>query len=448
MKFISLSDIFLVPLYIAMVMTVIILISRKYKNPTIKKFFIYGALAKILAGQAVSFLYIFYYKYGDTLRYFSFGEMYKDLILYSENLSFWDVLFMGNEDFVNIISYRIDYAYGFAESSFVVNKISGLLSLISFSSFLVITIFFSILSFSGIWMMFKTFCNMYPRLYREFAFAILFFPSVTFWGSGLMKDSLCIGALGWLTWGIYNLFIAKGLDGRTKIYSLIAVFLTINLLASIKVYIVMAFLLGALTWIFFHYRDKVQNKVIKALLIPITILLLIPVLILGLQLFAEELGKYAIENIADTAYSLNAALSKGDAGSSYDIGLTEPTLAGLISKAHIAIIVTLFRPFLWEVNNPIMLAAAIESILILYFTIRVIFKVGITKVIPLILNNSVLLFCFVYSLIFAFAVGITSSNFGTLVRYKIPCMSFYLIGLVILYYVGTGGDSFFNRKKA
>ena len=39
---------------------------------------------------------------------------------------------------------------------------------------------------------------------------------------------------------------------------------------------------------------------------------------------------------------------------------------------------------------------------------------------------------FVFSLIFAISVGISSGNFGTLVRYKIPLMPFYLAGLYIM----------------
>jgi hypothetical protein len=35
-------------------------------------------------------------------------------------------------------------------------------------------------------------------------------------------------------------------------------------------------------------------------------------------------------------------------------------------------------------------------------------------------------------LLFAFAVGFTSYNFGALVRYKIPMMPFYYIALFIL----------------
>jgi hypothetical protein len=38
----------------------------------------------------------------------------------------------------------------------------------------------------------------------------------------------------------------------------------------------------------------------------------------------------------------------------------------------------------------------------------------------------------VFAIIFSFAVGITTHNFGTLVRYKIPMYPFFVSGLFIL----------------
>jgi hypothetical protein len=41
-------------------------------------------------------------------------------------------------------------------------------------------------------------------------------------------------------------------------------------------------------------------------------------------------------------------------------------------------------------------------------------------------------FSLIFSLIFAFAVGASSGNFGALSRYKIPCLPFYGAVLAIL----------------
>jgi hypothetical protein len=41
--------------------------------------------------------------------------------------------------------------------------------------------------------------------------------------------------------------------------------------------------------------------------------------------------------------------------------------------------------------------------------------------------------CFIFAVIFAIAVGASTTNFGALSRYKIPCMPFYFILLMLLY---------------
>jgi hypothetical protein len=43
-------------------------------------------------------------------------------------------------------------------------------------------------------------------------------------------------------------------------------------------------------------------------------------------------------------------------------------------------------------------------------------------------------FCLIFTVIFAFAVGISSANFGTLSRYRIPCLPLYGLALVLIYY--------------
>jgi hypothetical protein len=43
-----------------------------------------------------------------------------------------------------------------------------------------------------------------------------------------------------------------------------------------------------------------------------------------------------------------------------------------------------------------------------------------------------ILFCLLFAILFALFVGATTLNFGTLVRYKVPCMPFYIISLVLL----------------
>ena len=86
----------------------------------------------------------------------------------------------------------------------------------------------------------------------------------------------------------------------------------------------------------------------------------------------------------------------------------------------------------------VMLLSAFESLAFLFLTIRLLIKVGPFRLYLLATSNPVITFALVFSLIFAFGVGFTSYNFGALVRYKIPCMPFYLIALQLFMYHAVG----------
>jgi hypothetical protein len=68
----------------------------------------------------------------------------------------------------------------------------------------------------------------------------------------------------------------------------------------------------------------------------------------------------------------------------------------------------------------------------LSFTLYVFFKVGLFKTVVSIIGDPVILFCLTFAIIFAFAIGFTSFNFGALARYKIPCLPFYFVAMILL----------------
>ena len=105
---------------------------------------------------------------------------------------------------------------------------------------------------------------------------------------------------------------------------------------------------------------------------------------------------------------------------------------GMLRMAPLAIIVTLFRPYLWEASSPVLLISALEGFFTLLTTLYVFFKTGVFKTIGTILNEPTVLFCMIYALVFSFAVGFSAYNFGALARYKIPALPFYYVALVIL----------------
>jgi hypothetical protein len=105
----------------------------------------------------------------------------------------------------------------------------------------------------------------------------------------------------------------------------------------------------------------------------------------------------------------------------------------VLSKFPAATVAGLFRPYLWEAKNIVMLVSGLENIIILFFVLYVFFRKPLIAI-NSVFSNPIVLFCLIFSIFFAFSVAISTSNFGALVRLRIPMMPFFLSGLVIIEY--------------
>ena len=84
-----------------------------------------------------------------------------------------------------------------------------------------------------------------------------------------------------------------------------------------------------------------------------------------------------------------------------------------------------------------------------FFTLYVFFTVGLFRTLRELFSDPTVLFCLIFAIVFAFAVGFTSMNFGALARYKIPALPFYFSALVILLDSRNRKDTIanFNQSK-
>ena len=80
-----------------------------------------------------------------------------------------------------------------------------------------------------------------------------------------------------------------------------------------------------------------------------------------------------------------------------------------------------------------MVIAAIENFILLIFTLIAIIKTNPFKLYKKIASQPFLLYCLIFTLIFGFGVGLASTNFGALVRYRIPLIPFYFTIILILF---------------
>ena len=403
-----------------------------YNHP-LRKYYLPGLLAKFAGVIFIALVYQYYYHGGDTFNYFVHARTINSAL--DESFSTWFDVLLRRSPEVNPMVYRYSsqmYWY-IDQSAYAVSRIGALLGLLNGTTYIPIGLLMAYFTYTGIWAMYRTFVKIYPRLYKQLAWAFLFIPSTVVWGSSLFKDSICMFGLGWLTTTVFRIFV----DRNFTLKNIALMVLSFYLLAVIKVYIIMAFLPALSLWLLLTYSNRIKNIGVRIFSILLFIGILAGGFLFIANSFAKELDEYAIDNIAHKAKKTQTWInyvSDIQDGSAYNIGTLDGTLPNMLSKFPQSVNVTLYRPYLWEARKPIIFLSAVEASLFLILTLMVFYRIGFKKTFGNIIKDPNLLFFLCFTIIFAFAIGISTGNFGTLSRYKIPCLPFFAALLLILYY--------------
>ena len=403
---------------------------KKYKDPLLRKYHKQAFWIKVF-GTFAFCIFVIYLSPGDTTGlYYPEGiNIAKLIIKEPDNIK---LIFTKGADFDQALLGDIANAgYFNEESNYMVTKIVTILSFFTFGKFMAINLVFSMVSFTGIWRLFRFFYEQYPHMHKQFAIAILYLPTFVFWSSGILKDPICTGALGWITYSLYSIFYTK----NNFIKNLVIVFIFGFFLISLKIYILVAYLPFFILFLILQNVNLVKNPVIKALLIIGFLTGSVLGFVKITNSIQNALSSYASKGIAASIknYQTNYENQSEFVQSNFSLGVEFDGSAGSLAKmAPAAIVATLFRPFLWESRKLSTLLSSLESLTLMFFTLYVFKKVGIIRFFKTIIKSPIVLYCFFYSLLFALFVGATTLNFGTLVRYKIPGIPFYLISLFFI----------------
>ena len=431
------QDLLLTPLVLLVVYLIAYAVRPLFTDRVTHTYFLPGLTVKIVGAIAVGFIYQFYYgggrPSGDTFNYFANAAIIHEA--FGESFDTGLQLLLADGEYTpDIFQYATRMYWFHSPTEYFVIRVIAVLGLLTFHTYSAIAVLFAVLSFSGVWALFGTFYKLFPALHRKFAIAILFLPSVVFWGSGILKDSITLGALGWATWAIVRIFFErKGIPLATTI-----LLLALYTIYAVKIYIVLCFLPAALLWVFMANIDRVQSVVIRALVTPVILVLVVTLSYFAVIEIGKDNTRYSVDKLSETAeitarYLTYVGESQG--GSVYTLGDDfDFSLLGMLRKFPLAVNVTLFRPYLWEAYNPVMLLSALESFFTLVLTVYILFQVGIRRFFGYVASKPIVLFCLLFAIAFSFSVGISTYNFGSLVRYKIPMFPFYLSGLFILQY--------------
>lgn len=403
---------------------------KKSKNNIYRKYYLLSYVLHVI----VTPLYLLYHKYiqktGDMFGYHFDSVMLKNIGL-NDMRTYIRILFTNVEKPGPFDSLFMQSQTMMGNDEAIISKLGSVVQFFTFDSILNVSFIFSVFAFLGCWKLFKIFTKIYPYKTNLIAIFCLFFPSLVFWGSCISKDSVCIGALGYMTYAFFQFFVYK----ENKLKNLILLLCCLFIYMNVKIYILLSFVVAFSIYYYLHLMGQIKQAVLRvSIFIGLTIIVYF---VAGkfLSYMEEAALEFSIENISKTIVNNYTYLAKdAGAGSAYDIGKIEPSFSGVISKFPVSVNLVFFRPYVWEVKNPAMLLTAIESGFVFIFTLFIVFSVGIRKFFSRLISNRTILFLITFSIIFAFFIGISSGNYGTLQRYKIPIIPYYFVALIMIRY--------------
>lgn len=438
LRFFSVNDFVLAPFCILILYAIIRNRAEKNKDPQIRKIYYRGFYFKVICVLAYTFVSEFVFKGGDTNLYF---QGVKDLrAALSDDFNHIGIIFksfkltMDNPltPYFYYDNYADDFTYNYMlnTSNFFIPKLGLIPAFLFFNNYLCISLIFGFFALGGAIRIFKTFLHYYPSYKAELALAAIFLPSVGFWSAGLLKDAVCFGCIGFILYAVLNIFVKRTKFRASIIWILVCGFLVY----FIKVYILLVLILAITIWLFAEMNKLIADRTLRNIFSFLTLVFsfLIGYFLLNYFTSQEAAQSYKLETLMEKAdYQRRVIQNLAETaplGSNFSINTSNP-----LTLVPNSLVATFFRPFFWEVKSPVALFSAIESFVLLFLTLFFFFKRGIGSYFRLAFADPRLLMCFVFSMVFAVAVGASTSNFGALSRYKIPCMPFYFIMLLLLY---------------
>ena len=252
---------------------------------------------------------------------------------------------------------------------------------------------------------------------------LMFVPSAVFWGAAFAKEALVIGGFGVLGLSTYRLLR----NGRWSYLPGLAIGLLV--VAMIKPYTLFPFILGVSTFI---YVSRASAEGAPVHFRPLYGALAVAVAIAGVSAMGTAFPEYSAENISGTFRDQQQSWDENNGGSTIArVGADSEGLSQQASLLPLALVNSFFRPAIFEANGGPALGAALETTLLFLAVVALMDgKGGVTRTLtssPLLAASTVFIF------VFAAAVGLTTSNLGSLSRYRVPMVPFCATVLLIIH---------------
>ena len=249
----------------------------------------------------------------------------------------------------------------------------------------------------------------------------MFVPSVVFWGACFAKEALVLGGFGLLGLSTYRV-----LRNGQMLY-LLGIGAGGAVVAMIKAYTLLPYIL-AVSAAFYTFRVSSGGHAMR--LRPLYVVLACLVALMGMLAMVRAFPEYGADNIADTLSRQQESWTSTSGGSNIatiggeSVGLTEQ-----LGFVPLALINSFLRPAIFEADSAPLIGAALETTLLAVALIMLLDGRG--AVLRLVTSSPLFAGGTTFIFVFAAAVGLTTSNLGSLSRYRVPMLPFYATLLLV-----------------
>ncbi len=408
---------------------------KKLAKQPLGKFFGYGLVVKLIAGIAL--VYVFRYRYGSLADSQSIFEVAVALAnkFYENPLNFLKFCFL---DYKISENYKI-LMFDWTSQTVFMYKLTSFFCILTHNNFWLVNLYLSFLSYLGLWFCANSLAKKVQSSEKIAAVSFLFFPSVIFWSSGILKESFL--------WFFSGMMISMVLSFSTFSYRMALS----NPTAKIIRIIIFCPLILCLFKLKYYYF---------AVLIPCLFIYLFGVIILQIAYFQVHIKKimlflfvimimgviiisnfhdnlrlgYFFEGLVSNYYYLS---NNSDVDNLIYYGFTSNYFYSVVINIPNALYAAWISPMLWETEGNILkLMAALENTFLLVLLMYILALKAINFITNIPQNSKkvhILLLCcgIIYITVLAIFIALATPNIGTLVRYKVGFLPFFVYMLLV-----------------
>ena len=403
-----------------------ILRMRFFALPGLRKRHLAGLfLLKVMAGTALWWIYTYHFadrSTADIYKYFDSSKPMYDA-LWTKPVDFFQMLFGIRNDspYFSETYYRhMDHWFRKYESnlyndSHTMIRFNALVRIFSDGHFHVHTVFAAFLSFVGMTALCRAFVQALRGRERVLYAAVFLLPSVLFWASGVIKESLLFFGFGLFVWLAFRI-----MQKRPRLIDMALMLFCTMLLFLLKFYVLLSAIpaLIALAWC----RRSAGTVWIKYAVV------LTAYLAIGLNIHHVIDGFNVLDILHWKQRDFIGLATLMHSGSFAMPEPLEPTLWSFLKQAPYALFMTLAGPIIYPGGGALGILAAMENIAILLIVVLcIVYRREIARI-----DLPLLLCCITFFTLLALVIGYTTPVMGAVVRYRTPLLPFVLIAAILI----------------